>query len=193
MSSANRERRAPALVRAGAPEASSVPRTAKHFRHALAPRFLRLTRAPIRNGGAILPGLEPRDSGVGDGRADGAIDAGPAPTEAALHVFWTIKGRTGNALTCAEVPNQYGVSTLITQLGDGGVGRDNVFNCTAGESVVLNLPFGQYALSPSIINSSGEILGEDSVEVLDLRAATGCDEIIAGDCVRRVNLVLKLL
>lgn len=108
-------------------------------------------------------------------------------------MFWTIRSQTGNALTCAEVPNQSGVSAVITRVGDPGSARDNVFNCTAGEGVVLNLPFGQYAMSPSLINSAGQIIAEDSVKMLDLRPTAGCDEIIAGDCTRRVNLVLTLL
>jgi hypothetical protein len=130
------------------------------------------------------------DASALDGSAtDATSDASPTPTKGGVHVTWTLrKAGTMAALTCADVTGQNGVDVVVTKSGTT-TAIENLFVCTAGLGDVLDLAFGSYTVSSTIVNAQSQGLGSAPAQVTTL-AASPCDQIISGQCVKSVAMTI---
>jgi len=73
---------------------------------------------------------------------------------------WNLIGATSNnALTCAQVPGENGVSVLSTDVASSTTFFDDVYDCEAGHGVTAVLPAATYTVSVSVINTADQSLG----------------------------------
>ena len=76
---------------------------------------------------------------------------------------WRLVNSAGGALSCAQVPNQDGVSLLGTVTGTGTAFED-IFNCQDGvppapRVITFPDPLGAYVVAFSLLDSSGNSIG----------------------------------
>ena len=139
------------------------------------------------NDGSVDAGAN-RDAAADAGGSDAPADVA-TPTLGAVHVIWSLQ-KMGSATTCANVAGAVGVGITVTKMG-ATTGQSDIYGCTAGSGDSLDLPFGVYSVAVDLLNAQSQSLGSAPTQVVTL-AASPCDQIIHGDCVKNVSATITV-
>lgn len=135
-------------------------------------------------------GGSPTDAGAGGNGGTGA-EAGPRPTEGGLHVVWTLVGAvSGSKLNCSSAGGT-SVQVVSTPTGSSNPQID-IFPCSDGSGDALPHPFGSYTVDVELLDSSNLSLGRAPVLAGVTLAASPCDRIVSGDCMKDENVVIAV-
>lgn len=139
------------------------------------------------DGGSALEGAGggPRDSG-GD---RGSVPSGP-PTTGAVHLSFALTRADGSPTTCEESPNIDRIGAKLSPKLSGSV-NTYTFDCDARSGSILARPFGDYVLTVEARDADGGTIGASPSVDVSL-AGEPCDRISRNDCVKDVDVTIKL-
>lgn len=136
-------------------------------------------------------GADGGSSGSSGSSGSGPTDSGSAPKYAEVRVTFTLESSGSGTTTCAANPSIVQVSATLTPAGGTGITKTNSFPCAEATGKVSGIDFGAYKLVVDALNSEALSLGSSAPQDLKLEASP-CDAIDGNQCVKNVNVVIKL-
>ncbi len=123
-------------------------------------------------------------SNGGDAGANGADASATLIGPVVLRFGWSLKTLSGEAKTCAMVPDQVSVDAVVVDATTNHVDHVVKFACVDGKGMV-SVPFGEYNVSMALIKADGSARGHahtGSFHFYVKQAPRDCAEMANGIC-----------